>query len=125
MIFFDRKWSNMTIKDGKFYKGDKPVPLEFGNWEQIILMDRASRAYNALKGPGLPVDVSYQKERITASAHFNCLCGLGLSRDRDVDEEGDIEPLFGIVTCLKCKNQYELSENDNGELIVKLRKSGK
>lgn len=121
MTFFDRHYSNMTIRDGKFYKGDQPVSLEFGNWEQIVLMEKATKAYKALTGPGIGVSVEYEKRGVTGTAYFNCLCGFTITRERDVDEEGDIEPLCGHVTCSRCKNLYELSEGDDNNLIAKLK----
>jgi len=30
----------MTLKDGKFYKDGEPYPLEFGNNDQIALLDK-------------------------------------------------------------------------------------
>lgn len=51
----------MTFKQGKFYEGDKVVPLEFGNWKQIEIIERVK----ALKEEG----------HFYAGLSFACPCG--------------------------------------------------
>lgn len=61
----------MILKSGKFYdEAGNVVPLEFGNKEQIKLMDMAS----ALSGGGVCLQLIGSKE--TTEFVFQCLCGV-------------------------------------------------
>lgn len=61
----------MILKNGKFYnEAGEVVPLEFGNKEQIALLDLAS----ALNGDGVCLQLIGSKE--TTEFVFQCLCGV-------------------------------------------------
>lgn len=60
----------MTLRNGKFYDADgQMVPLEFGNKEQIQLLNLAS----ALNGDGVCLDMLGTVE--ACQFNFRCLCG--------------------------------------------------
>lgn len=110
----------MILRDGKFYEGDKLVPLEHGNPDQIAIMNRFLRLHEELKN-GKVLDVSYQKD-IVAITHFSCICGQTIWRESSVDEEEEIGELQGICTCKKCQRKYEVFlDDDKNELMVKLK----
>ena len=46
----------MRLIEGKFYEGDRVIPLEFGNKEQIKLINEAKRTMDELTGDGMVVD---------------------------------------------------------------------
>lgn len=109
----------MTLRNGKFYEGDQVVPLEFGNKEQIRLMNEAKEVIEALKGDGLEVDVCV-KTQYTAEADFKCTCGQTVWFEVEMDDEDDFDDLNGEETsCPKCKARYKL-EYDSGQTLVKL-----
>jgi hypothetical protein len=72
----------MILKNGKFYDGDKEVPLEFGNWTQIKLLENHKAL---LSGVFVP-------------EKFNCECGTLVER---IDPEKDHN-----VSCAGCSNVY-------------------
>lgn len=111
----------MILRDGKFYEGDQVVPLEFGNKEQIRLMNEAKYVFQALSGDGLEVDVEVES-KITASVNFKCTCGQTVWFEVEIPEEDNFNDLDDEETnCPKCKNRYKL-EYDSGETVVKFAK---
>lgn len=59
----------MTLIGGKFYKDGQNIPIEFGNKEQIQLLEKAA----ALNGDGVAIAIVSLPNGI--STYFNCLCG--------------------------------------------------
>jgi hypothetical protein len=59
----------MNLIKGKFYLDGKAVPLEFGNKDQIQLLEKAA----ALNGGGVALMIVRIPEGI--STYFHCLCG--------------------------------------------------
>jgi hypothetical protein len=59
----------MTLVKGKFYKDGKVSPLEFGNKDQIQLLEKAA----ALNGDGVAIAIVSLPNGI--STYFHCLCG--------------------------------------------------
>lgn len=110
----------MILRDGKFYEGNVLVPLEFGNKEQIRLMNEAKEHIEALKGDGLEVDVQIETKYF-ANIDLKCLCGQTVwFNDIELDDDDKLDDLDGECTsCPKCKKRYELSY-DSGQTLVKL-----
>lgn len=113
----------MKLINGKFYEGDKLVPLEFGNKEQIHLIREAEKLSNLLNGNGLTVDPEIETT-ITANVNFRCICGKlvhfyerELTKERDAHKELKGE----ICKCNNCQRKYVLDIYDK-ELVVKIRK---
>jgi hypothetical protein len=112
----------MILKDGKFYEGTTIVPLEFGNKEQIRLMNEAKHRIEAIKGDGLYADVDIVTT-FTANVTGKCLCGNSIWWEIELDEEDDIKNLIGETTnCPKCKKQYILAEDEDNDTVYKLVK---
>lgn len=67
----------MDLINGKFYQGEKEVPLEFGNKEQIKLIQQAEQRTISLKGEGLEPDYEAEDrgEFVIVEFSFKCICG--------------------------------------------------
>jgi|SRR6185369_9916839 len=75
----------MILKNGKFYDSTgQVVPLEFGNWEQIQLLERRK---------GLQEDGEF------CVSEFTCLCGTPIERDMDKKKERK--------HCVVCGEEFE------------------
>jgi len=97
----------MRLIEGKFYEGDKVIPLEFGNKEQIRIIAEQQRIVDELNGDGLVVDPDIE-EVIKVSVSTKCLCGGGVYfQDREIGSDDDaIEEMQGdIASCHKCKKK--------------------
>jgi collagenase-like PrtC family protease len=111
----------MILKNGKFYDGDKEVPLEFGNKEQIKLLREVDRRAEMLQGEGLEIEI-VGEEKWTLMAQFRCICSNQIFfEDDNCDDELDINGLCKDRTCRKCKRVYSVEGGDPGELIIKLK----
>lgn len=115
----------MILRDGKFYEGDTVVPLEFGNKEQIRLMQEQMRLIADLKD-GLVVEPDIEEiTTYSATVRFKCVCGHSISREFDELEEDDpfeVARRFDgrSKDCHKCQRKYIFSINEDLDLIVKL-----
>jgi len=66
----------ITLKHGKFFKDGEPMPLEFGNKEQIKILERVER----LKTEGEEIDQEFITneactEIIGTEWAIRCVCG--------------------------------------------------
>jgi rubredoxin len=99
----------MILKNGKFYdSAGQVVPPEFGNKEQIKLIQEEENRIACFKGEGLPVSIDID-ERVVYDfqIRFHCVCGKLLYRDHESDESDDIDTLLKKkVTCPECKRKY-------------------
>jgi predicted nucleic acid-binding Zn ribbon protein len=101
----------MTLRDGKFYNGGQVVPLEFGNKEQIRLIQEAEKALTALSGDGLIVEPNIEEEiTYSASYYFKCVCGNRVENHS---------------TCRQCKRTYTVvyADKRHKKLLVKIKQS--
>lgn len=64
----------ITLKHGKFFKDGEPMPLEFGNREQIDLLNRSKELLEF--GEMLDLELVGDGKKITGFEHaIRCLCG--------------------------------------------------
>lgn len=113
----------LEIKNGKFYRDGLVEPIQFGNLDQIKLMQQHLKDYEALTNEGVLIDWEVETS-YRATMDYKCSCGKYVRfGDVDLDDEDD-KPDFkeSTATC-KCKRIYEIDENDDGDLVVKLRTS--
>jgi redox-regulated HSP33 family molecular chaperone len=110
----------MKLIEGKFFENGIEIKPEFGNKEQIALIQSHERLAIELKN-GLVVDPEFTVVT-NASLRFNCLCGKEIySSLRDLDEFETDEAFIGQrEKCSKCNRKYEFSKSEDGDLIVKL-----
>lgn len=112
----------LELRGGKFFRGNDPVPLEFGNLEQIRLMNEQIRERHELETEGIPVDPTFTVT-IEAEIQFKCECGSWVYVTVEPDDEDDIDCFVGETrTCRGCKKNYEVRKDDEGELRVKPKK---
>jgi hypothetical protein len=105
----------LELRDGKFYREGQRVPLEFGNTEQINMINRRLKIIRE----GISVSPSYGSE-ITGYIHFKCVCGQSLILEHVVDEEGDIEQFIGMQKkCYKCLQEYTVEADGKSDLRIK------
>lgn len=98
------------------------VPLEFGNMDQIKFIKRCQDMAEQYKGEGVSLDV-YHEVKYTAEVMLNCLCGHKIWIDEEVESDEDIDVFNGYETaCRKCNSKYNLTTNDDGEVIATLVK---
>jgi hypothetical protein len=101
-----------------------PVPLEFGNMDQIKFINRCKDMMDQYRGEGVALDV-YHDITYTAEVMLNCLCGHKIWIDEEVKSDEDIDVFNGYnTTCRKCNSRYNLTTNDDGEVIALLVKEG-
>jgi ribosomal protein L44E len=86
----------MRLTNGKFYDGDKEVPLEFGNREQIELLKTAIA--EAEKGHKVNVNTN-EKVTYKLSMDWKCCKCFKLNVDDDWNEYEDWEPDFDDIQC--------------------------
>lgn len=112
--------TTMILKNGKFYdKNGAVVPLEFGNKEQINLIQEKDRQITKLKTDG--EDVEVEKET-TYTVSYKCVCGYGVEFTAEGAPDDD-EILDGEeVACFKCKTKYILKGDRYGNYIIKIKK---
>lgn len=116
--------SKLSLKDGKFYREGKPVPLEFGNWEQIKLIKEKQERLAAINGEGMPIEVWVDEVvTYTAKTDFRCIkCDKFVYVDDEISDEFAKDDLLGIHSCWHCRQKYEILKNDEGEFVVKVKK---
>jgi hypothetical protein len=109
------KNAGMTVKNGKFFKDGKEVPLEHGDKEQIALLARVQEYLNEGEHPNIRVA---RKIEVVS----RCPCGAifefyGL----ELDEDDPLDLLAGeTVSCHNCNIKYKLACDEYGDLVVKM-----
>jgi hypothetical protein len=105
----------MILKKGKFYDGDKEVPLEHGNVEQFKLLERVQQlikvgdescVFIPATGPGISYD--------GITFDVKCVCGEIVSFPY-ADEMG------GKKKACSCGLKYFVVEDDECMLTIKLK----
>jgi hypothetical protein len=108
----------MTLKDGKFYKDGNPYPLEFGNKEQIALIDKI-QALQSSDGVALRVHESHLDDAPFYTSYV-CVCG---HCNKKYWSEEQLDNLSFKFNCGKCQLNYSLNESDFSEYIFILKLS--
>lgn len=107
----------MTLIGGKFYKDGQVVPPEFGNKEQIQLIQEHEQKIEALNGDGWEVEIEMEYVYVST---FKCICGTSLTIREESDDDLDHSCMIGkTCTCHKCKKKYRIHPGNYGEAVVK------
>lgn len=118
---------SLEIKNGKFYRDGLVEPIQFGNRDQIKLMQQHLKDYEELIGDGVLID--YEIEEITtykATMDYKCSCGKYVSfREEDLDDENDTPDFVGESASCRCGRKYEIAKNEDKDLVIKLIKEPK
>jgi len=95
----------MTLKHGKFYDGDVKVPIEHGNKDQILLLEKV----NALMTTGCLLrgfdDEDLDGEIQTVTYKYMCVCGHMTIKTYSYEENNELET--DKFTC-DCKLKYKI-----------------
>ena len=128
----------MELINGKFYKGDKEVPLEIGNKEQIKLLKEAFKKEEELEEMmelGTPVEAYIAIETITydVEVNYKCECGKYIHFSDQIedclDEDEAIKMFSKRVlmlqrnfnrTCKGCNTKYQLKNLNEDLYVIKL-----
>lgn len=93
----------MTVRNGKFFKGEKEVPIEHGNKEQIELLKRVEEMQE-----GFDIDITVKK---IIKMAFKCVCGATNEFDSfsELDENDPESMLVGETdTCHMCGLRFKV-----------------
>ena len=109
---------NYQIRSGKMLLDLKPVPLEFGNLEQIKIIKQEAERNRLMKEEGLKIHPSYEIQ-----FRFLCLCGYSVYHEEDIEEFDDVSEFIPQKdkTCSQCKREYVFDLDDSGDYVVKLK----
>lgn len=107
----------MTVKNGKFFKGEKEVPIEHGNKEQIELL----RRIHEMTEEGFSPEINIRKNLVM---EFECVCGAQneFNSFSEMDDD-DIPELFLEGETDKCHNcglKYKVISDKNQGLMLKI-----
>lgn len=96
-------YDDMTVKNGKFYKLGKEVPIEHGNREQIDLINRVQEMQKEGFMPEL-----YHENKVTVV--YSCICGTVNSFEASFGDGDTTESILDgeVDTCTECKVKYKV-----------------
>lgn len=116
------------MKKFKIVKGQlcdskgEPIPLEFGNREQIEFIREHERMIEEFNGDGVELDVDWEVH-YTAETHIDCPCGHTIWIETDADDDDDIDCFDKTKRrCRHCETEYILIVNKNNELVAKINR---
>ncbi len=109
----------LVIKNGRFYRGDKEVPIKIGNSEQIALLKRMDRSSMQAAKNGIEVNIQAEDIQFEATVRFECICGNKIIKGEAVEDNGSqelpdeqAEEYWDrrTVTCRKCQREYAIND---------------
>src|SRR5688572_7928936 len=106
----------LELINGKFLQDGQPVPLRFGDKDQIQLMNDRLKWIEQMKN-GYVVEPDYETI-VKGEIRFKCECGCYVYWEDEGDDESDIKFEGVQSTCHKCKSKYEVGSNDDGDYVV-------
>lgn len=108
----------MTFQNGKFYNSDGVnVPLEFGNKEQIKILDRVKN----LMGDGEPIRFLLDGKGGSFTTEHKCICGAIHLRFWNEERLIETHKTPFKFKCTGCNNNYAIDTFDLF-LVIKLLK---
>jgi hypothetical protein len=106
----------MTLRNGKFFKNGEPYPLEFGNDDQIKLIDAVTQLKDEGAVPGLIFD---EAQKFICGLQLTCVCGSKIHLSWETEEEGD-EIVGTKVPCPGCDFTFKVCADEFDFLFFKL-----
>lgn len=108
----------MNLINGKFFKDGKPYPLEFGNLEQIKLIEGVKQLKEEGAVPRLIFD---ERQTFICGISLTCVCGSEVKLTWETESEG--EEIEGeTIKCKGCEFIYEVCADEFDFLFFKLKK---
>jgi hypothetical protein len=109
--------SNLTIKNGKFYRGSQEVETVFGDREQIQCLRKYEDLMQSYK-KGMELEPEVRE--ITSYCHeisWICVCGRMLEVSETSDDEDDWVTFQSTKVC-RCGMGYTIKENEDQDAII-------
>ena len=104
----------MTLKDGKFFKDGQPYPLEFGNKDQLSLIEKVK---SVREEGAVPQQLEEDGEFV--GIRLTCVCGDHVQVDfNSLDDFYEAEGKK--VKCPGCKFRYIVCVDEVGFMFFKL-----
>lgn len=107
-----------SIIDGKLYADGELAQIEFGNADLIKYIKERNRIAELAITDGIPLNIDVEHiYRVNAS--FKCVCGSSVYLESEDEFEDDaINELKGKAKCRNCKQEYEVKQDEDGDLIA-------
>jgi hypothetical protein len=102
----------MTLKNGTFYKDGVKVPIEFGNKEQIALLEESQE----LMGDGVLARIDESGDDDHTALEYQCICGTWFRRDYDLNTWNDLQ--HDTFICTGCGLHYVLDGESFNPFVV-------
>lgn len=111
----------MEIIKGKFWKDGKIVPLEFGNMDQIKLMNKELKYVSSFEEDGYE-PIIWEEERLLINFNFKCpRCSYKIRYESEFEDRdhynNEIE--YEGITCKGCNTKFRFKLDDYGELKIR------
>lgn len=108
----------LTFKRGKFYRDGIQEPLEFGNKDQIRIIENVKQ----LREEGaVPAYILDDTQKLFIGIRLRCVCGGDISAVWKTQDELN-SLIGGKIKCTGCDFTYQICEDDFDFLFFKLVK---
>lgn len=114
-------YPEMTVKHGKFYKGNQEVPIEHGNKEQIALLHKVEE----MRTEGFYPEMAIKQ---IICMQFTCVCGAINEFDSFSELDIDDQPRFikgETDKCHCCGLEYIVTVDEQDDLMLKIKTNKK
>lgn len=113
--------SNMTLRDGVFWKDGKVVPIEIGNAEQIEILKKLKKRNEELINGEFELSLDVERE-VKWEGKFDCLCTNPIFIEISTTFYNDLEDVLTSeeYTCKKCGRIYEVSHDYDDDVLIEL-----
>jgi hypothetical protein len=106
----------MTLRNGKFFKNGDPYPIEFGNNEQIKLIDSVKKLKEHGLTPGFIFD---EEKQFICGIYITCVCGSKVSCNWETEEEA--YAIEGIrLKCPGCDFTFVVCTDEDNSVFLKI-----
>lgn len=111
-----------SVKEGKLYKNGELADIVIGDLEIINFIKNENSRLADLKENGFILDLSVETY-YKVETSFKCLCGQNVYMEsEDEDEDDAIKDLVGKKRCRSCNVEYDISFNEDEDLIAIIKK---
>lgn len=109
----------ITLKHGKFFNDGKPMPFEFGNLDQIKLLDKVSEL---MKNDGIAIRVKEScLDDMPFFTEYCCVCGSINKRYWNDDSINYLDKKGFNFKCCGCDLKYTYSPCYWSDFILVLK----
>jgi hypothetical protein len=108
----------LTFKQGKFYRDGIVEPLEFGNKDQLRIIENVKQLREEGAVPTMVMDDS---QKFVCGISLQCVCGSPIKVSWEKQEYAS-DKIGDKVKCLGCDFTYVVCDDDYGFMFFKLVK---